>query len=141
MDMGKVVQVPKLNEAIAVELGANLLGEFVIFAIGAGLLLLEYQRWNCTYLAYYQRNLSILLSFRQVRKEEAKEQVVLQEKLELNASMNELFFQVERQDTQIRELNRVIAELGEFLCSWKQINIHLLSFTLQFFFETKYLFC
>lgn len=51
---------------------------------------------------------------RQVRKEEAKEQVVLQEKLELNASMNELFFQVERQDTQIRELNRVIAELGEF---------------------------
>lgn len=52
-----------------------------------------------------------------MRKEEAKEQVVLQEKLELNASMNELFFQVERQDTQIRELNRVIAELGEFPCS------------------------
>ena len=44
MDLGRVVQVPKLNEAIAVELGANLLGEFVIFAIGAGLLLLEYQR-------------------------------------------------------------------------------------------------
>ena len=47
-----------------------------------------------------------------MRKEDSKEQSIQQEKMELNASMNELFFQVERQETQIRELNRVIAELG-----------------------------
>jgi hypothetical protein len=39
----------------------------------------------------------------------------MQEKAELNAMLNELAFQVERQDTQIRELSRVIADLGEFL--------------------------
>lgn len=44
MNLGKPTAVPVLNEAMAIELGANLLGEIVIFTIGAGLLLLEYQR-------------------------------------------------------------------------------------------------
>lgn len=78
---------------MAIELGANLLGEVVIFVIGAGLLLLEYQR--------------------QARKETLKEEMVLQEKLELQAMLNELAFQAERQDTQIRELTRVLVDLGE----------------------------
>lgn len=78
---------------MAIELGANLLGEVVIFVIGAGLLLLEYQR--------------------QARKETLKEEIVLQEKLELQAMLNELAFQAERQDTQIRELTRVLVDLGE----------------------------
>lgn len=78
---------------MAIELGANLLGEVIIFAIGAGLLLLEYQR--------------------QSRKESMKEEMFLQEKLELQATLNELAFQAERQDTQIRELARILADIGK----------------------------
>lgn len=78
---------------MAIELGSNLLGEVIIFVIGAGVLLLEYQRQN--------------------RKEALKEDMALQEKLELHATLNELAFQAERQDTQIRELTRILAELGE----------------------------
>ncbi|XP_065080881.1 putative OPA3-like protein CG13603 isoform X1 [Ochlerotatus camptorhynchus] len=98
MNLGKPTNVPVLNEAMAIELGANLLGEIVIFTIGAGLLLLEYQR--------------------QVRKEDMKEDMVMQEKLELQATINELIFQVQRQDTQIREMARVVADL-ESKSSWK----------------------
>ncbi|XP_019541285.1 putative OPA3-like protein CG13603 isoform X1 [Aedes albopictus] len=98
MNLGKPTNVPVLNEAMAIELGANLLGEIVIFTIGAGLLLLEYQR--------------------QVRKEATKEEMVIQEKLELQATINELIFQVQRQDTQIREMARVVADL-ESKSSWK----------------------
>ncbi|XP_062539342.1 putative OPA3-like protein CG13603 isoform X2 [Armigeres subalbatus] len=97
MNLGKPTNVPVLNEAMAIELGANLLGEIVIFTIGAGLLLLEYQR--------------------QVRKEATKEEMVLQEKLELQSTINELIFQVQRQDTQIREMARVVADL-ESKSSW-----------------------
>lgn len=78
---------------MAIELGANLLGEIIIFVIGAGLLLLEYQR--------------------QSRKEDMKEVMAQQEKLELIATLNELAFQAERQDTQIRELTRILADIGE----------------------------
>ncbi|XP_053680118.1 putative OPA3-like protein CG13603 isoform X2 [Anopheles nili] len=98
LNLGKPTSVPVLNEAMAIDLGANLLGEIIIFTIGAGLLLLEYQR--------------------QVRKEANKEEMVLQEKLELQATINELIFQVQRQDTQIREIARVVADL-ESKSSWK----------------------
>lgn len=80
---------------MAIELGANLLGETVIFVIGAGLLILEYQR--------------------QSRKEALKEDMATQEKLELQALLNELAFQAERQDTQIRELTRILADIREFI--------------------------
>lgn len=78
---------------MAIELGANLLGEIIIFVIGAGVLLLEYQR--------------------QSRKETLKDEMVVQEKMELQAMLNELAFQAERQDTQIRELTRLLADIGE----------------------------
>lgn len=39
LNLGKPVTVPKLNEAMAIDLGANLLGEVIIFVIGAGLLM------------------------------------------------------------------------------------------------------
>lgn len=78
---------------MAINLGSELLGEFIIFTIGAGLLLLEYTR--------------------QARKETMKEQMAHQEKLELLATLNELAFQAERQDTQIRELTRILAEIGK----------------------------
>lgn len=91
LNLGKASVVPPLNEAQAIELGANLLGEFIIFAIGAGLLLLEYQRSS--------------------RKEALKEAMVEQEKAELNAYINELAFKMERQDAQLREMERMIGAL------------------------------
>ena len=45
LNLGKPVNVPPLNEAMAIELGANLLGEAIIFAIGAGVLIFEYARF------------------------------------------------------------------------------------------------
>ena len=36
MNIGKPVNIPKLNEAMAIELGAELVGETVIFSIAAG---------------------------------------------------------------------------------------------------------
>jgi len=102
MNLGRPVAVPKLNEQMAIELGANLLGETVIFVIGAGVLLLEYQR--------------------QARKETLKEEMTLQEKLELQALLNELAFQAERQDTQIRELTRILADIDSKSWTPKILN-------------------
>lgn len=44
LNMGKPVNIPVLNEAMAIELGANLLGEGIIFVIAAGILISEYNR-------------------------------------------------------------------------------------------------
>lgn len=44
MNLGKPQNIPKLNEAMAIDLGANFLGECVIYSIGSGLLVLEYIR-------------------------------------------------------------------------------------------------
>lgn len=44
LNLGKPVSIPQLNETQAIELGANLLGETIIYSIGAGLLIFEYKR-------------------------------------------------------------------------------------------------
>lgn len=44
MNLGKPVNVPQLNEAMAIELGANMLGETIVFTIAAGILYFEYAR-------------------------------------------------------------------------------------------------
>lgn len=44
LNLGKPVNIPVLSQEMAIELGANLLGETVIFVIGAGLLIVEYNR-------------------------------------------------------------------------------------------------
>jgi optic atrophy 3 protein len=46
-----------------------------------------------------------------VRKDILKEEMIIQEKLELQSTLNELIFQVERQDTIIREMSRTVAEV------------------------------
>ncbi|KAG4078572.1 hypothetical protein HA402_002686 [Bradysia odoriphaga] len=91
LNLGKPTNVPQLNEAMAIELGANLLGEVIIFTIGAGLLIFEYVR--------------------QSNKEAKKEEIILMEKKELVNTINDLALQLERQDAQLREINRVVAEL------------------------------
>lgn len=45
LNLGKPASIPQLNETMAIELGANLLGEVIIFTIGAGLLIFEYMRY------------------------------------------------------------------------------------------------
>lgn len=50
LNLGKTANIPKLNETMAIELGANLLGEFVIYSIGAGLLIFEYVRFVIIHL-------------------------------------------------------------------------------------------
>lgn len=99
---------------MAIELGANLLGEIIIFVIGAGVLLLEYQR--------------------QSRKETLKDEMVLQEKYELQATLNELAFQAERQDTQIRELTRLLADLRK---KFSSMSISPLTVIHIFFLDSK----
>lgn len=91
LNLGRPVTVPPLNEAMAIELGANLLGEFIIFAIGAGLLIFEYSR--------------------QTIKENKKNEAMQMEKMQLTNSLTEMNFRLERQDAQIREMTRVLADL------------------------------
>ncbi len=95
LNLGKPTAVPQLTEAMAIELGANLLGEVIIFVVGAGVLIFEYHR--------------------QGKKEAFKEEMALYEKAELQADLNELKFQAERQDTEIRELKRLLADLRKEL--------------------------
>lgn len=44
MNLGKPTKVAKLNETMAIELGANLMGEVIIFGVAGGCLILEYNR-------------------------------------------------------------------------------------------------
>ncbi|XP_047004984.1 putative OPA3-like protein CG13603 [Schistocerca americana] len=91
MNLGKPVNIPSLNEAMAIELGANLVGEGIIFGVAAGVLYIEYNR--------------------QTRKETAKEQARKEELDTLHYTIQELYFTTERQDAQIRELTRMIVDL------------------------------
>ncbi|SPP87732.1 putative OPA3-like protein CG13603 [Drosophila guanche] len=88
---GRSVNVPPLNEAMAIELGANLLGEFIIFTIGAGLLIFEYSRQSI--------------------KETKKTEEIQMEKMQMTNTLTEINFRLERQDAQIREMTRVLADL------------------------------
>lgn len=99
MNLGKPVNVPQLNETMAIELGANLLGETIIFTIGAGVLVYEYVR--------------------QSKKEDIKEEKGIQEKIQLSNTINELHFQIERQDAMLREMTRIVADLGKEFISLK----------------------
>ncbi|KAJ9597264.1 hypothetical protein L9F63_011868, partial [Diploptera punctata] len=91
MNLGKPVSVPQLNEQMAIELGANLIGETLIFVMAAGILFMEYSR--------------------QARKERGKEESRRDEIQRLNMILEDLYFQSEKQDAQIRELMRSVNEL------------------------------
>ncbi|XP_063231646.1 optic atrophy 3 protein homolog [Bacillus rossius redtenbacheri] len=91
MNLGKPVNIPSLNEAMAIELGANLLGEGIIFIVAVGVMVFEYTRSS--------------------RKEAAKEKALRDELDTMSYTVQELYFQNERQDAQIRELLRAVYEL------------------------------
>ncbi|CAL1679697.1 unnamed protein product [Lasius platythorax] len=44
MNLGKPTKVAKLNETMAIELGASLMGELIIFSVAGGCVILEYNR-------------------------------------------------------------------------------------------------
>lgn len=91
--MGQPVNISVLNEASSIELGANLLGEGVIFFIAATLLVAEYNRG--------------------ARKEAAKEAARKAEIEALQNDLRDLFIQTEEQGAHIRELMRKIGDLGK----------------------------
>ncbi|KAF4513932.1 UNVERIFIED_CONTAM: hypothetical protein B566_EDAN017953 [Ephemera danica] len=88
MNLGSPIAVPKLNEAMAIDLGANLLGETIIFLSAAGILILEYTRSS--------------------RKEKEKEQAHRDEMNQLHAEIMDLYFMTEQQKAQITELHRMM---------------------------------
>ena len=87
--LGKSVEVKPLNEDIAVDLAAEMLGELFIFSIGAWILWLEYRR--------------------QQRKDLIKEDIQNQRLVELETSIRELELSVETQSAMLREINRTLA--------------------------------
>ena len=91
MNLGRPVEIPKLNEQMAIELGANLLGEGVIFTIAASILTAEYVRSS--------------------RKEAGKEQARLEAMQELSDRIRDMELETARQDAQIRELSRLCVSL------------------------------
>lgn len=92
MGLGKSVkEVKPLNEEMAVELGAEMLGEIVIFSVGAGIIYAEYAR--------------------QARKEQSKEDVQNDRLVMLEGEFRTVALQVEQQRTEIRELTRLVHSL------------------------------
>ncbi|XP_050030632.1 optic atrophy 3 protein homolog [Dermacentor andersoni] len=87
LNLGKPSEVPPLNEAMAIELGAELLGEMIIFASAAATLVAEY--------------------LRQARNERLRENAKEEKQLCLECEVKELQLRVEQQEAQIKHLTRL----------------------------------
>lgn len=55
-----------------------------------------------------------ILFDRQAGKDAKKEELLIQEKRELIHTLNDFALQLERQDAQMREMSRVVADLGMY---------------------------
>ncbi|KAK7104962.1 putative OPA3-like protein CG13603 [Littorina saxatilis] len=91
MGMGKAKNVERLTEDMAIELGAEMLGEFIIFTVAAGTLLLEYNK--------------------SVTKEALKEEREKHQMLMLKSKLQDLDLITAVQEAQIRELQRSVDDL------------------------------
>ena len=80
------VKVRELSEDVAVELGAQLIGETTIFAVAAGTLIFEYTR--------------------NVNASERKEAAKAAEMQQLHDQIGEMGLQLEQQSAELRELRR-----------------------------------
>uniref|UniRef100_A0A672SUW7 Optic atrophy 3 protein homolog n=1 Tax=Sinocyclocheilus grahami TaxID=75366 RepID=A0A672SUW7_SINGR len=83
--------IKPLNEEAAAELGAELLGEAIIFIIGGGCMVLEYSR--------------------QAINSRRKEEELAQNINNLQTQLGELALATETLDAQIREVNRLLLSL------------------------------
>ena len=86
MGLGRAKNVEKLSEKEAIELGGEMLGEFVVFSIAAVILILEYQRG--------------------ARKEAAKEEKLEKELSSLKSKVQEMKTVTDIQTSQIKDLQR-----------------------------------
>lgn len=91
LGLGKASSVEPLSETMAIELGAEMLGEFIIFSIASGTLYFEYQRSS--------------------KKEQIKEEERKQETMQFERRVEDLGIVTQQQDAQIRELWRIVSEL------------------------------
>lgn len=82
------VEVPKLNDETAVELGAELIGEFFIYTIASAGIFAEY--------------------YRSSRKEQEKQDLQDESLKTLQAKVQELELSVETQAAQLREVDRLV---------------------------------
>nr|XP_012235464.1 PREDICTED: putative OPA3-like protein CG13603 [Linepithema humile]XP_012235465.1 PREDICTED: putative OPA3-like protein CG13603 [Linepithema humile]XP_012235466.1 PREDICTED: putative OPA3-like protein CG13603 [Linepithema humile] len=93
MNLGKPTKVAKLNEAMAIELGANLIGEAIIFSIAGGCLMFEYNR--------------------QVTKETKKEEVRQMQLLKFSEDIQALHNTTLQQEARIHYLQDAMKELAK----------------------------
>ncbi|KAK4010558.1 hypothetical protein OUZ56_019703 [Daphnia magna] len=100
MNLGKAVEIPKLNEAMAIELGGTLLGEGIIFITGAVLVTAEVVRRN--------------------KKDAALEQARRNEMESILDRLRDMEIESSRQDAQLREINRLCMALQGIVVSQSQ---------------------
>ncbi|KAK9294453.1 hypothetical protein QLX08_010916 [Tetragonisca angustula] len=93
MNLSKPTKVAKLNETMAIELGANLMGEVIIFSVAGGCLILEYNR--------------------QVAKEAKKEEARLQQIQLFTNDIKNLNQITSEQESEIQYLHEVIQEIAK----------------------------
>ncbi|XP_054714400.1 putative OPA3-like protein CG13603 [Uloborus diversus] len=93
LNLGKPSEVPKLNETMAIELGADLIGEFTIFMVAAISLTAEYIRSS--------------------RNERAKEAAKEERFRNLENNLEDLVFVIEKQNAEILHLTRMYHAIEE----------------------------
>ena len=92
MNLGKPTKVAKLNEQMAIELGASLMGEVIIFSVAGGCLVLEYNR--------------------QVTKEAKKEELRLMQFQKFTDDIKELNNKSNRQEQELEYLRTSLEALA-----------------------------
>ncbi|XP_076315857.1 optic atrophy 3 protein homolog [Tachypleus tridentatus] len=93
LNLGKPSEVPKLNENMAIDLGAELLGEAIIFFIAATSITAEYIRSSL--------------------KEKDKTVTIEEHFINLENEINDLKFTVDKQEVEIRHLTRTYYALQQ----------------------------
>lgn len=95
LNLGKPTEVPKLNETMAIELGADLLGEATIFMVAVMTLIAEYVRNS--------------------RNEKAKEAAKEARFKNLENDIDELKYVVDKQNVELLHLTRMYNSLEDKL--------------------------
>ncbi|XP_057336815.1 putative OPA3-like protein CG13603 [Microplitis mediator] len=93
MNLGKPSKVAKLNEQMAIELGANLMGEVIIFTVAGGLLVFEYNR--------------------QTAKETKREADRQAQIIKFTEDIQALYENSQQQEKQIKYLTTVVEEIAK----------------------------
>lgn len=93
MNLGKPTKVSKLNEQMAIELGASLMGEVIIFSVAGGCLLFEYNR--------------------QVSKETKKEEVRQEQLQKFTSEIQALYETTIKQEAEINYLLQSVEQLAK----------------------------